>query len=41
MDISKLLKYFDERKSDPNVKDNNRFAPLHYASQEGHLEIVK
>ena len=31
----------EECKADPNIKDNDGWTPLHYASYNGHLDIVK
>ena len=37
-----IIKYLvEECKADSNIKDNNERTPLHIASQEGNIDIVK
>jgi ankyrin repeat protein len=35
------VKYLISKGADINARDKNRNAPLHYASENGHLEVVK
>jgi len=36
-----VVEYLTDNGADVNAKDNNGFAPLHWASFNGHLEVVK